>query len=324
MDSILIIGGHGLLGAKLVEQARASGEWEVHFTTHSKERGEDHKLEVTDSGTAGAAEGAGGHVLEVTDYDAVEKLLKRLKPSAVIDTAAFHNVDACEKEQDSAMTVNALAPGKMAELCTAANSHFIFTSTDFVFDGSKTSPYATTDRPNPQSFYAHSKLEGERNVLQTNPMFAVARLSVIYGWNRKKTNFVTWMLGELKAGREVKVVMDQKSSPTLADSAAEALLRIAKMRKPGIWHTTGKECLARHEFALIAAEVFGFDKALIKPVPTSALNQIAKRPANSCLDVSKTERELGVKMLTAREGLMVMKKQLEETHGEILIPTKHK
>jgi dTDP-4-dehydrorhamnose reductase len=137
----------------------------------------------------------------------------------------------------------------------------------------------------------------------------VARTSVIYGWNPAKKNFVSWLLGELRNSKPVKIVDDQYSSPTLADNGAEALLRLVELGKTGLWHVAGNDCINRHEFALKTASMFDLDPSLISAVKTSDLQQAAARPMNGCLDVRRTERELGMKMLTVEQGLKVMKQQ---------------
>ena len=181
-------------------------------------------------------------------------------------------------------------------------------STDYVFDGIKKGRYGTEDKPNPESAYSESKWRAESELLAMDADNAVVRTSVIYGWNQKP-NFITWLLGELKAGKPVRIVDDQYSSPTLADNGAEVLLRLAELEKTGLWHVAGNDCLSRYSFARKAAAAFGYDESLISAVKTSELNQVAKRPPNSCLLVSKTEKELGVRMLSAEQGLRVMKEQ---------------
>ena len=140
---------------------------------------------------------------------------------------------------------------------------------------------------------------------------AVARTSVIYGWNPAKKNFASWLLGELRNGAPVKIVDDQYSSPTFADNGAEALLRMVELDSTGLWHVAGNDCVSRYGFALKAARTFGLDEGLISAVKTFDLHQAAERPPNSCLDVRRSEKGLGVKMLNVEQGLAAMKKQEE-------------
>ncbi len=144
---------------------------------------------------------------------------------------------------------------------------------------------------------------------------------MIYGWNpgelaglrsssRKSMNFVVWTIDKLRKGEKINIVTDQYSSPTLADNLAEALLALSRPERQGLYHTAGKTCLNRFEFAKKIAEMFEFDGSLIKPVTSDVLKQVAERPKRCCLNVSKAERELGVRFLTVEEGLMKMKEQI--------------
>jgi len=293
LKSLLVIGGLGLLGNKLVEKAR--GRFDVSYTYHT---GKSWHPEP-------------GHLLDVTDFEAARRLVLDLRPDSVINTTAFHIVDTCEKEPARARLVNTDATLNLAHACERIGAQYAFLSTDYVFDGTKRGKYRVEDSPNPQSAYAESKWLAETELLAMDADNVVARTSVLYGWNPVKKNFIIWLLGELRAGRPVKVVDDQYSSPTLADNCAEALLRIVELEKTGLWHVAGNDCLSRYEFALKAAHMFDLDKSLISPVKTADLHQAAKRPMNGCLDVGKTEKELQVKMLSAEQGLMVMKKQEE-------------
>jgi len=126
----------------------------------------------------------------------------------------------------------------------------------------------------------------------------------------KSMNFVIWTLNKLRSGEEVKIVTDQYSSPTLADNLAEALLALSRSERQGVYHTAGKTCINRFDFAKKIAEVFELDGSLIKPVTSDAFRQVAERPKRCCLDVSKAERELKVKFLTVEEGLTRMKEQM--------------
>jgi dTDP-4-dehydrorhamnose reductase len=295
MKSLLIIGGLGLLGNRLVQKAR--GKFNFDYTYHN--------------GTSWHPEP--GHVLDVTDFDATRKLVNELKPDAVINTTAFHLVDLCETEQAKAKLVNVDATLNLATACEKIGAQYIFMSTDYVFDGTKHGKYKVEDTPNPESAYADSKWQAESELLAMDADNTVARTSVIYGWNPIKKNFIIWLLGELRAGKPVKVIDDQYSSPTLADNGAEALLRLVELEKTGLWHVTGNDCLNRFEFARKTAEVFGLDESLISSAKTADLHQAAKRPMNGCLDVSKTEKELSMKLLSAEQGLRVMRAQEEKS-----------
>ncbi len=302
MRRLLVVGGTGLVGSKLVKLAPKHG-YEA-FSTHNARQPEEPK----------------SFRLDITDRMAAQGVVEKLKPDVVVNTAALHNVDYCETHQGEAHKVNVEGTANLADLAANLGSRFIYLSTDFVFDGHK-GHYSESDAPNPLHYYARTKLEGE-GVASKVPSYAIARPSVIYGWNAleatgipsssgKTINFAMYVLDKFGKNEAVKAVSDQFSSPTFADNLAEALLRIASFEGNGIFHTAGKSCLSRYEFALKIAEVFGYPTSLVQPVSSKDFKQVAERPMNSCLSVEDTEKELGMKFLTAEEGLKQMKSQAE-------------
>ncbi len=287
---ILVVGGTGLVGNRLVELA--SGKFDVHATYHS------HSIRKPNF-----------HKLEVTDHRAVRKLIEELSPGAVVNTSAYHQVDKCETEMGNAKAINVDAAVNMAEASAAVGAHYIYFSTEYVFDGKKGAAYMESDDTNPLGYYGETKMMAEKALLSGKGDNLIARTSVVYGWNDTKLNFATWALGELEKKREMRITDDQVGSPTFADNLAEAILKAIEYRKTGVYHIAGGEAIDRYNFTLILADVFGLDKKLIMPVRTSELKQRAKRPLFAPLNVDKTEKELGVKMLGAKEGLERMRIQ---------------
>jgi len=174
----------------------------------------------------------------------------------------------------------------------------------------------------PINYYGLTKLEAEKMIDQTSEDYIVARPSVIYSWvppdrsrlqssSGKPLNFAMWLIQKLREKTPVKIVTDQYSSPTLADSLAETILRLSESDKVGIYHTAGKTRLSRYDFALKIAQKFGLDENMTSPITTDQLNQMAKRPMDSSLNVEKVERDLKTKMLIIDEALDLMGKQAE-------------
>jgi len=122
-------------------------------------------------------------------------------------------------------------------------------------------------------------------------------------------NFAMFVLQKLNKNEIVSAITDQYSSPTLADNLADALLRLARARENGIFHTAGRSCLSRYEFAILLCRFFGHRSGLVQPVSSSEFKQVAERPRNSCLQVEKAEKTLGVRFLTAAEGIAEMRRQ---------------
>jgi dTDP-4-dehydrorhamnose reductase len=302
---LLVIGGSGLLGYRIVELA--AKKHETFFTYNYR------PVKIGD---------ATGLKLDKCDREETSKAIEKVRPDVVIDTAAQHNVDYCETHKEEAWKINVEGTRNVVDGCKQIGARMIFLSTDYVFDGTKGS-YNEQDQLNPINYYGKTKLEAENVVKNAGIRFAITRTSVIYGWNPneiaglksssgKSVNFVIWALRKLRAGEEIKAVTDQYSSPTLADNLAEVLLTMASSDEQGVYHTAGTSCLNRYDFTLKIARIFGFDNTLVKPVTSEAFKQAAQRPMRCCLDVSKTERAFNVKLLDAETGLHVIKTQAKD------------
>ena len=192
-------------------------------------------------------------------------------------------------------------------------------STDYVFDGTERF-YNEESKPNPLNYYGLSKLKAEEEIAKISKSYAIARTSLVYGWNPgeirgeksssgKSMNFVIWALNKLRNGESLKIVTDQYSTPTLADNLAKGLLSLANSEVNGIFNMVGKECVNRYDFTLKIAEVFDLDQELIAPITSDLFKQVAKRPKYCYLDVSKAERLLNVQPRTIKESLLKMKEQ---------------
>ncbi len=289
MKRLFITGGSGLLGSKF--RYIAGNEYEI-VTTHHKNPGENSIS------------------FDITDETDVMAKITSLKPDAVVHAAALTNVDYCEDHPKEAWNINAKGTDNMAKACEKIGSKLIYVSTDFVFDGER-GMYSEEDKTNPLGYYASTKLEGEEFIRQHDDLdCAVARVSVLYGWHTRM-NFVTWVINELKHGNEINIVTDQYNSPTLADNAAEAMLKIFEKDKTGIYHTVGDERINRFDFAQNIAKVFDLDSSLVNPTKSTNFVQKAKRPKDSSLNVEKAHKDLGIKMLNTTEGLNYMKKVMQ-------------
>ena len=292
MDRILVIGA-GLLGSRLIDQA--SSQFDVHCADIDPNLGDL---------------GCEFHLLDITNKKAVNDLICSIQPAAIFHTAALTNVDKCEVDKALAKKINGTATGYIALASAKVDAYLCYISTDFVFDG-KQGNYKETDAPRPISEYGRSKLLGEDEVrcLGDRWKWTICRTSILYGAYKKRFNFATWIIDELKAGHTIRIVTDQIGSPTLADDLADACLKLWQKDARGLFHVAGREAISRYDFAMKVCEVFGLDKGLVKPVTTEELKQKAVRPANSSMDVSKVEGLLSRKMLDVMEGLERVKLQ---------------
>jgi dTDP-4-dehydrorhamnose reductase len=300
LDKLLVIGSSGLVGSKLAAIASKHG-FEAYNTTHSR-------VTLLPRATQ----------LDITDHNSTLRLVRKIQPKVIVNTAAITNVDYCETHVEGAQRLNVEGVKNLAEASIENNTRLVQISTDYVFDGTL-GHYTEDDEPKPVNNYGRTKLDAEQIVSKLSS-YAIARTSVIYGWSPHETsgipseslkpmNFAMFIVDKLKRKESVKAVRDQYGSPTFADNLAEALLRLAMNPANGIFHTAGRSCLSRYEFAVKIAGLFHYPVGLIEPVFSSEFKQVAQRPKNTCLKVEKAEHALGMKFLTAEEGIREMQGQ---------------
>ncbi len=222
--------------------------------------------------------------VDVTDRDAVLGAVTTVRPDAVIHCAAWTAVDACEGEPDRAFTTNALAVRWMAEGCSLARAHLVTVSTDYVFDGSKPTPYHEWDQPNPASIYGASKRGGELEALGGGADAAVVRTSWVCGAHG--SNMVKTVLRLASEPGRLRFVHDQVGHPTFAADLAVMLRRLAVDRRTGVHHVTNQGAVSWYEFVAEVLRAAGHDPGRVEPVATADLHppRPAPRPANSVLD----------------------------------------
>lgn len=246
-------------------------------------------------------------------------MVTEIDPDVIINTAALTDVDYCEIHRDEAERVNVGGARNLMEAARINGCRLVHLSTDSVFDGIR-GHYSESDIPNPINEYSKTKLQSEKIVSQLSN-YAIARPSVVYGWHAeaanasgsKRRNFAMFVLDKLGNNERVRAVTDQYSSPTLADNLARALLILGRVSESGVFHTAGRACLNRYEFAVTICRIFGYPTELVQPVLSSEFRQVAERPKNCCLQVSKAEKVLGLRFLTAVEGITQMKLEHAQT-----------
>ena len=173
--------------------------------------------------------------LDISDIDQVMNFARAEKPDAIINCAAFTNVDGCETNEDAAFKANAIGPRNLAIASREIGAKLIHVSTDYVFEGNGTRPYVETDTPNPVSAYGRTKLAGEQFVRDFADRYFILRTAWLYGDGK---NFVKTMLGAAQSRDEVSVVCDQKGSPTSAVELAKMIHFLEPTENYGIFHAT--------------------------------------------------------------------------------------
>lgn len=291
---ILVTGASGLLGFKVTQLALTVG-YEVYSA---------YKEHPTNIGKPVS--------FDLTDEKATIEVILKTKPDAIVHTAAYTDVDGCEINRNLAWRVNAEGTRHVALASSKTDAHLVYVSTDYVFEGRR-GFYSEEDKPNPINYYGCTKLKGEEFVKAYAKNWCIARSSVIYGWGGSKLNFATWLIENLRQGKEVKVLVDQYVSPTLNTNLAQMLLEIAERKITGTLHTAGATRVSRYGFATKLAGSFGLNVNLIKPAQMNEISWKARRPRDSSLNVSKACSLLRTKTLELEEAFERMKEEAEKS-----------
>ena len=219
--------------------------------------------------------------------DDVARLLDERRPDALINCAAFHHVDTCEREPERAFAINALAVDRAAELCAARDVTFVTVSTDYVFDGTLRRPYREDDAPNPRTAYGVSKLAGELLTRRHGPRHLIVRTSGVFGTtgtSNKGYTLVEKMLRQGEAGEPIRMAADMTFSPSYAPHVARALGDLLDAGAFGTHHVTNAGACSWYEFVRTALVKAGLADAPISPIAYAELGSATPRPLYSPLE----------------------------------------
>tara|TARA_R110000868_G_scaffold150063_3_gene372959 strand:+ start:19299 stop:20171 length:873 start_codon:yes stop_codon:yes gene_type:complete len=259
-SKIIITGANGQLGRCLQDVSRTYPNYDFHFK-NSKQ-------------------------LDITSKEQIDILFAQEEFDYCINCAAYTAVDKAETDQENAFLVNAEAVKYLAEACKAQNSILIHISTDFVFDGTKTTPYVEEDIPNPINVYGASKLKGEQYVQDILEQFFIIRTSWVY--SEYGNNFVKTMLRLAKERKELSVVVDQFGSPTYAGDLANVIMKIISIKSNnyGLYNYSNEGGISWYEFARVIIELKGL-KIKVNAINTSQYPTLAVRPKRSTLKITE-------------------------------------
>ena len=210
------------------------------------------------------------------------------------------------------INLNVRSVERLVDACNRIGSHFIHLSTDFIFDGIK-SMYAELDQPNPLSFYGNSKLLAEQYIQEHSKKYSIVRTVLVYGIvaDMSRSNIVLWAKGALEKKQKIAVVNDQFRTPTLAEDLAMGCYLIADNGKEGIYHICGKDYMNIYELVERVSKHYGLSMENVSVSSSQNLNQPAKRPPITGLDISKAQKDLGYHPHSFEEGLEVLDKQMK-------------
>ncbi|APZ46625.1 dTDP-4-dehydrorhamnose reductase [Polaribacter reichenbachii] len=298
MNKVVITGSNGLLGQSLLKLLLQDKE---NYKVFGFSRGENRSGREDFTYVS----------IDITKEENLKNSIKEIKPDFIINTAAMTQVDACENDKEACDLLNITVVKWLAEVSSEINTHIIHLSTDFIFDGKK-GYYKETDAPNPLSYYGLSKLKSEEILLDSNINYAILRTILVYGkvFDMSRSNIVLWVISMLEQGKEITIVNDQYRMPTFVDDLAMACKISMDKKAKGIYHISSNKLLSVFEITQQVAEVFNLDKSLIKPISSSTLNQIAKRPAKTGFDLTKTNKELEFYPNSFEEDLRRFKEKL--------------
>ena len=260
---VLVTGASGQLGSELVDVLRATGH-DVAGVTHAR-------CDIASPGAAGV-------------------LLRGAAADAVVNCAAYTRVDAAKSDRDAAYRANAEGPRLLAEACAAADVLLCHISTDFVFDGTAIAPIDEEATPHPLGVYGASKLAGEEAVRQATARHQIVRTAWLYG--RGGPNFALTMLRLARERGALRVVADQRGTPTWTGHLAPALVRLLGHGRAGTYHLTNSGETTWHGFARAVLEAAGLGAVPVEAISTAEYPTPARRPAYSVLD-NRAWRELG-------------------------------
>jgi len=249
--------------------------------------------------------------LDLSDSKQIRELVREIKPNLIVNAAAYTAVDKAESEPETAMAINGVAPGILAEEAKRIGSAIIHYSTDYVFDGNKTSPYTEDDTPNPLNEYGRTKLAGEQAVKAAGSPYIILRTGWVYGTRGK--NFLLTILRLAHEREELSIVDDQTGAPSWSRMLAEATAQIlsddynALAAKRGIYHMTASGSTTWYGFskAILALDPNSNEQVCkyVRPISSAEYPIPARRPAYSVLSNAKLQSAFGLVLLGWEQGL---------------------
>lgn len=290
---VLVVGAMGMLGTDLVPALRQAG----HQVVSADRIAAENTL-----------------ALDITDLTQVRRVAGDERPAAVINSAAYTNVDAAELDAETAYQVNALGTWNLALACQALDIPLMHVSTDYVFDGSKGSAYDEYDPTNPQSVYGRSKRAGELHVERLCHKHYIVRTAWLYGHGGK--NFVETILKAGGERPELRVVNDQWGAPTPSRELAETMVRLLERDEFGTYHVTGQGVCTWFDFATEILRQAGIATPVL-PQSTEEGGRPAPRPRYSVMD-NRALRMRGLPLL--KEWREALTDYLAERPGSVASP----
>jgi dTDP-4-dehydrorhamnose reductase len=296
--NVLVTGANGLLGQNLVRgllrknhRVTAVGRGPSRLAVERTELLKYIQIDLTQD-TAG-----------------FEEDLLRSNPDAIVHAAAMTQVDQCELERDLCYQTNVKGTATILRIAEQCHCHFIYISTDFVFDGRKGN-YVEEDYLGSVNWYGSTKILAEQMVCASKIKTSILRTCLVYGATSlgSRANIITWVKSKLERNESIQVVDDQIRTPTYVADLCQGIGLVLESGASGVYHISGKDTLTPFEMAIMTARFLRLDKSLIERVDATTFTQLAKRPIKTGLVIEKARTRLEFDPLNFDDGLRQMLK----------------
>lgn len=288
----LILGANGLVGGALKKQIDGRYDW--HGTYHKRE--------------------APGLIkVDITSNNQLKKIFEITKPEHVINCSNLAGgVDLCERNPDLAKKFHLQSNKSIGELCNIYSSRFVFISTDYVFDGKKSS-YKEDDEPNPLNVYGQLKLESEKWIKNNVSKFLIFRTTNVFGWNPDTItpNYIMNLYRTVKNNKQFNAPSFLWGNPTYVDDLASAIVELCEKNVDDLFHVVGNSFINRYEWALKACKIAGWDNSLVKEIKDVPKDMIP-RPLKSNLSTEKFRKLCKTKLNDVDTGLELFVKSMNK------------
>ena len=300
---LIVTGYGGFVAGSVVWQALGSGQWDVYalsLTEPPEERDGFRCIQF-----------------DLCDASALAGVVERVRPQAIIHTAAIADIDFCQSHPREANRVNAEVTSELSRQCAKYGGKLILCSTDSVFDGKK-GMYREEDEPHAINFYAHTKLHAEAAVREAAPDNVIVRLSLVMGLPvlGSGNSFLAKMVTTLEKGQPVTFPENEVRTPVDVITVGRALLELADSGFSGTLHLAGNTRLNRYQMACQLAERMGYGRDLVVATDSNAIEGRAPRPNDASLDNSKAQRILATPMRSLMDGLQLVLEAKETQRSE--------
>lgn len=256
--------------------------------------------------------------LDVTDEHAVRRLFQAIRPDAVIHTAALTDVDECERNPAKARTINSGGTAITAKIAAEIGAHYVYVSTDYVFDGSG-GGFDEESLPAPVNQYGATKLLGEQWATKNCSRTLIVRTTIFGLKLAPLVGMMESLVAALRSGKPLTRFVDQYSTPLYTMDLSELILRLAENRATGVIHIGSTDKVSRHDFTQLVAETFGLNEKGILKGPFQQIEGLARRPRDTSLNSRKAADQFGIELPTVRAGLARLKSDWQEYPRERVV-----